>query len=412
VKRGSLSEYFRGVAAKILSAVEADTGVSRQHELNGVAALKAILGSDKRTIPARFVRLADAEDSTASASGSLTWYDARENDPKRAAEYRLYFTTTPVSDLMQPGDLFVIGLRPDGSALCLTAEAGSTAANQLLWLFGIPRDGLKGFAVVDEEDADELELDYAARFILDEIGIEPEADPDLDALLESVLRRFGPNFPSTKAFSEFAREKAQLDPRDGPDEVLMAWMDVEEAAFRALERLLISERLKNGFGDATAVDVDGFIAFSLGVQNRRKSRAGHALENHLEAVFQAHGIAYSRAAVTENKNKPDFLFPGVGEYRNATFPMGKLTMLAAKTSAKDRWRQILGEADRIPDKHLLTLEPGISENQTSEMKARRVTLVLPREIHYSYTQAQRSALMDVESFIDLVAERQRDSSSI
>ena len=43
-------------------------------------------------------------------------------------------------------------------------------------------------------------------------------------------------------------------------------------------------------------------------------------------------------------------------------------MLAAKTSCKDRWRQVLAEADRIRTKHLLTLEPAISKIQTAEMR--------------------------------------------
>ena len=42
-------------------------------------------------------------------------------------------------------------------------------------------------------------------------------------------------------------------------------------------------------------------------------------------------------------------------------------MLAVKSTCKDRWRQILAEADRLPVKHLLTLEPGISVAQTDEM---------------------------------------------
>lgn len=64
------------------------------------------------------------------------------------------------------------------------------------------------------------------------------------------------------------------------------------------------------------------------------------------------------------------------------------------------------EAARIPDKHLLTLEPSISENQTDEMKAERVQLVLPRSLHPTYTAAQQAWLMDVESFTTLVKQRQ------
>ena len=405
MKRGHLSEYFRGVAAKTLSALEADTRTSNQHEFNGVTVLRTMLGPSRRKMSARFVFLSDDADDPDTADGFLTWYDARENDPRRT-EYRLYFPSTSVSVKLSPGDLFVLGLRHDDSALCVFAQGNSTSANQIRWLFGINEEELTGFTVADENHIDTVSLEYASRLILDEIGIETTPEPESINLLDQILARFGAAFPPTRAFSNFVHEIANLDPRDGADAVLMAWMDLEESAFRALERHLISERLREGFGGDHEVDVDGFIGFSLGVQNRRKSRAGYALENHVEAVFSAHGIRCTRTAVTENRNKPDFLFPGVVEYRDQRYPEARLTMLAAKTSAKDRWRQILGEADRIPNKHLLTLEPGISKNQTDEMSARQVTLVLPSSIHSSYSAAQRSQIMTMETFIHLVAGRQ------
>ena len=43
-------------------------------------------------------------------------------------------------------------------------------------------------------------------------------------------------------------------------------------------------------------------------------------------------------------------------------------MLAAKTTCKDRWRQIINEADRIKLKHLITLQEGVSEAQFREMQ--------------------------------------------
>jgi len=81
-------------------------------------------------------------------------------------------------------------------------------------------------------------------------------------------------------------------------------------------------------------------------------------------------------------------------------------MLASKSTCKDRWRQILNEAARIPNKHLLTLEPSISENQTDEMKAERVQLVLPRGLHSTYTPTQQAWLMDVAAFTGLARQRQ------
>ena len=149
-----------------------------------------------------------------------------------------------------------------------------------------------------------------------------------------------------------------------------------------------------------------FIGFSLSVQNRRKSRVGHALENHLEHVFRDHALTCSRGKMTENRAKPDFVFPGITQYHDADFPAIRLTMLGVKSTCKDRWRQVLSEARRIDKKHLFTLEPGISENQTNEMRENKLTLVLPKALHDSYKPAQKSGLLQLEQFIELARSRQ------
>ncbi|MFA5628525.1 MAG: type II restriction endonuclease [Thiohalomonadaceae bacterium] len=82
-------------------------------------------------------------------------------------------------------------------------------------------------------------------------------------------------------------------------------MEREEILLKNLENNIIGERLDQDFDG----DVDGFISFYLYVQNRRKSRAGLAFENHLEIIFEECGIRYTRTPVTEHKSKPDFIFP-------------------------------------------------------------------------------------------------------
>jgi hypothetical protein len=82
-------------------------------------------------------------------------------------------------------------------------------------------------------------------------------------------------------------------------------------------------------------------------------------------------------------------------------------MLAVKTSCKDRWRQVLAEADRIREKHLLTLEPAISRIQTAEMQGQGLQLVLPASLHATYQPDQRAWLMDVAAFVGLVGELRR-----
>ena len=74
-------------------------------------------------------------------------------------------------------------------------------------------------------------------------------------------------------------------------------------------------------------------------------------------------------------------------------------MLGVKSSCKDRWRQVLAEAAKIPRKHLLTLEPRISSAQTTQMGAHDLQLVVPEPIHPTYIPAQRSWLWTLSDFI-------------
>jgi len=408
MKPGYLSEYFEGVAAKRLSAVEADETRSNQHEYNATKPMLAFLGrpEEKTRMPARFLYLTDDDPEPIVEDAFLTLGNRRQGKP-RAPEFRLYFPTTTVSLNACEGDLLVIAKKRDGGLLVIIAENGSSISRQIEWLFGFADLAHPGFSVKSELETEQDRIEFASRFILENIGIAVETSED--TYLDDMLVRFAGRFPTTREFSAYARSTIKdLSPRDQPDLVLMTWMEREEILFRTLERYLIADRLSQGFsGEASSsVDVDGFLSFSLSVQNRRKSRVGLALENHLELLFAENALRYARTAVTENKAKPDFLFPGAAEYHNPGFDPLKLTMLGVKSTCKDRWRQVLAEADRIEHKHLLTLETAISPHQTDEMAAKSLQLVLPRSLHETYTQAQQIGLMDVASFMGLVRTRQ------
>lgn len=408
MKLGYLSQYFEGVAAKVLSAVEADTITSNQHEFNGVEGLRKILGepSGKVKYNAKFMYLTDYDDDPVIEDGSLTWYDARqkariEKEVMRY-EYRLYFPTNTVSQCANAGDILIIAKKKDNTLLAIVAEKGTTIAHQLVWLFGFNELTHPGFSVREELETDQDRIEFASRLILENIGIYTETTAY--NWLDDMLTKFNGEYPSTNIFSEYARSTLpDLNPCDDPDDVLLAWLEREEILFRTLERHLIGARLSKGFDG----NVDGFISFSLSVQNRRKSRAGYALENHLESIFKNHKIRYSRTPITENNNKPDFIFPGHKEYHDKDFNIKYLTMLGVKSTCKDRWRQVLSEADRIDDKHLLTLEAAISSNQTNEMKSRKLHLVVPRKIHSSYSEEQRKWLLDLKLFTNLVIDKQK-----
>lgn len=405
IQRGQLSDYFEGVGVKRLSAVDAEPKTSNQHEVGTTVKMRAdFLGeAHQQKFPAIYIWLGGDQEGFTEESWA-THYDARIRKEDRAAEWRLYYPSNPVTEAMKAGDTLFLAKDQGGVLWFIVAPEGSTSEQQLFWLFGLRPEG-KSFVSREFSD-EEPELDFAARFILDEIGVEFE-EPEADKL-DSIIERFGTTFPKTADFSDLARlTLPEVRAEDDPDSALIAWLDHEEALFRRLERKVVSSRIEAGFMNDDGTDVDGFISFSLSVQNRRKSRMGHSLENHLAAVLRAHDIRHVRGEVTEHNHKPDFLFPDLETYQAApTRGDPRLAMLGAKSTCKDRWRQVLAEAEKITRKHLLTLEPGISEPQTDQMEAFSLQLVVPTPVQGSYTDAQRGWLWSVGDFIDEVRARQ------
>jgi len=202
-------------------------------------------------------------------------------------------------------------------------------------------------------------------------------------------------FPEGRAIVEYVVKKLQFTGLS-PDEVLIRRRDCEFAVFRSVEEKHILNTIREGFSS-----VDEFISFANTVSNRRKSRSGRSLELHLEKIFHEQRLHnFGTQCVTEKRKTPDFLFPSCEKYHDPDWPDEKLHMLAVKTTCKDRWRQILNEANRIKSPHLFTLQEGISEHQFREMVAENVTLVVPRPLHEKYPDKVRSQLLSLQDFIE------------
>ena len=100
--------------------------------------------------------------------------------------------------------------------------------------------------------------------------------------------------------------------------------------------------------------------------------------------------------------EPDALIPSVEAYQDAAYLLEKLTVVGIKTTCKDRWRQVLNEATRVPCKHILTIQQGISAKQLMEMHRANVKLVVPQEIQRQYPKSTEIALLSVNEFINTV----------
>lgn len=403
---GSLSDHFVGVAARRLTPHQVDPLVSRGHEFQGSKALQSFLGSPhgKERLRTTYLWLADDQDAEV-LEDTATWYDARANDPTRSSEPRLLYTAAAEAIVYRakPGDTMFIALKPDRSLVIALCAATSAVEQQLMWLFGVAPD-VSGFKPKDKSELAGVEIGLSARIVLEQLGVEIDIG---DEWLDRIIAKFGEDFPDTCSFSAFARESvADADLVADPDGVLTAWLDREEVLFLTLERHLISRRLKAGFERDGEIDVDSFLTFSTSVRQRRMSRAGNSLERHLEALFTQRGVQFQSRVTTEGAKRPDFLFPSQKAYLDPSYPTDRLTVLGAKRTCKDRWRQVLSEGDRVTTKHLITIEPGISPAQTDEMRSSNLQLVVPESVHETYLASQRHWLMSLQAFIDLVEGRQ------
>lgn len=409
MNQSSLRDLFVAISAKHLTPTDADPLVSHGHEIGGLSSMRKCWGDiqDSRELPARFVYLGNTEDETIQTQGWISWYDSRKMQENRGPEWRVYYKDNDVTQLMRSGDLILLAQLKDSSPLVLIAAADSSGEAKIGSLFGIDKISARGHIEFFDQMTS-IPLDYQSRYILDALGIDYDfEDEDLINVINEV---FGDAFPTTREFSAFAQkyatEKNSLTLAGiSPDELLMQWYETEELLFRTLESRIIAQRLREPFSSS-----DHFIDFAKSVMNRRSARAGLALENHVETILIRDGLHYARGAVTENKSRPDFIFPSIDDYRNLNFPSDLLTMLAVKSSCKDRWRQALTEADRISDtKHLLTLEPSISTNQTNEMRSRQLQLVVPARLHDTFSPSQRTWLWSLERFTEHLKELQTKS---
>lgn len=268
-----------------------------------------------------------------------------------------------------------------------------------------------GFVLQTDQDID----DFFAYFNLSSemtnqlIDITQSISPKsrLENGIKDIVDRLN-EFPETRQMAEFAQciynNAHNITNKEicaTPDEQILKWIDTEYLLFRQIEEKVYFPIYSKPFSNCQEL-----INLSNTILNRRKSRAGKSLEHHLATIFTAAKLEYEEQAVTEDNKKTDFLFPSSEAYHNLLFPSDKLVFLGAKTTCKDRWRQVLNEANRIDTKYLFTLQQGISKNQLREMKHENLKLVVPSVYRSSFDREFQPEIETLASFIEMVRQKQ------
>jgi len=399
---GCVGDYFELVLYKRLSGTDIDRNISHGHELGGFAKLSKYLGTSRARVPARYVYVSDSE-ATAHEAWT-TWYDSRENDPNRSPEWRLYYPDCDPTKSARAGDLTLTCLTRDGSLVFLFVAQDSDREADVTWLFGLDGDAQRFTPGRDMR----RRVDSTGAMLLALVGIEVSQPPTLAEYEAVMIERWPDKFPSGRDFSSFAREATGVGAdgvRDDPDGALVEFYNTQTVLFMAYEQHERERCLGPLVTDVHEPDYESILEVAMSLFQRRRSAAGHALEYHLEAIFKVLGIRYSAQKVTENKEKPDFLFPSVEAYHDRSYPAAGLTLLGAKTTAKDRWRQVLEEGERVDRKHLITLQPAITDDQLREI-CQKLQLVIPAPIQETYKPVWQTTLWTMSDFCAHVLDLQ------
>lgn len=235
---------------------------------------------------------------------------------------------------------------------------------------------------------------------------ESDVSPSEKEVLLHVAMTFQGDFPNTMTMAKSAQEAERVlrgELKLSADEQIVRWIDAEYKLFRHIE-----DEHYQWVTTRPAESVDEYVRIGLEITNRRKSRAGKSLEHHLAAIFTERNLQFEEQVVTELNKQPDFIFPSGAAYHNPEFPTDKLIFLAAKTTCKDRWRQIEDEADRIATKYLFTLQQGVSPSQLDQMHAAGIVLVVPEEYHKTYPHTEYESVISLEEFIKRVKQTQAE----
>jgi hypothetical protein len=277
----------------------------------------------------------------------------------------------------------------------------SDMVGNLLVLIPRTQDAFIAHILDTEEDIQEIQA---------ALGVEPFEDwgvfvggkPRLETEDECLERKFCQfadsleKFPTGDEFSEAARNALQECVRDFSnfpvDQTLMRCYESEYRLFQIAERRLCQDDINRLFKD-----LDEFIHTAARIMNRRKARAGRSLENHVDYLLTANGIPHQMRP-SNIEGVPDIVIPSSDAYHDASYPRDKLFIVAVKTTCKDRWRQVTREGRRVAEKHILTLQQGISTSQLKEMDNANVKLIVPEVLHAKYKPPDGMKLLTVQNF--------------
>lgn len=329
--------------------------------------------------------------------------------------------------------------RKDKSNVRITWQADQTTDSVVTWYGEKTRDEYrltcfgKGFPYLDDDTVGDLlvlipqDLNNFLAYIIDlpddiddiqvALGVEvigtwavfdvEQKEPELseEDCIDKQFRKFATDlaaFPPMSQFPEKTREALLACVRDfgkkAADDRLLSLMQAESRLFRLVERQLCNKQVNRFFND-----VDDFVKTASSIMNRRRARPSRSMENHVEYLLKDAMVPFDVQRMPDGE--ASLIIPGRAQYANNKYPADKLFIVGVRNNCKGRWWQITQDTARVPWKHLITMQEGISPKQLAAIHKAKVSLVVPQKLHSRYPSVEGVDLLNVEAFIKTVRKR-------
>lgn len=144
----------------------------------------------------------------------------------------------------------------------------------------------------------------------------------------------------------------------------------EETGMKAVIRRLV---------DAVP-DIDRIM---LSASQQRKSRAGYSFEHQIEAMLAAGAVPFEKQVVMDAKKRPDFVLPSLSHLKRSLERADRGLILSAKTTLRERWKQVEREMGGRSDLFLATVDENIAANAIEDMASMNIILVVPEALKKS-----------------------------
>ncbi len=137
-----------------------------------------------------------------------------------------------------------------------------------------------------------------------------------------------------------------------------------------------------------------FDSFFMSIFQSRKSRAGDAFEHMIRSLFKSLDYPFAEQINIEGAT-PDFVLPSEKRFREQ--PLDCI-IFTAKRTLRERWRQVVTEANKGYGFFLATIDEKVSQSQIEQMARHKVFMVVPQKLKNEKYSGYYSVLSFEEFF--------------